>query len=157
MTYQDFLIDETKHAFREAFKDAGRVPADKLDWKPLDSGRSVLDQARELAKCPDWAIELCTNGPEGDHSEEAMAASKAEMAAWATVAECEKVYEEKAVRLYEMIRSFPTDRLEETMMLPYDGGREFTYKEMLGYPMWNAMYHQGQINYIQTLYGDFGM
>lgn len=157
MTYQEFIIEETQHAFEEAFKDAAKVPEDKLDWKPLDTGRSVLDQARELAKCPDWAIELCGDGPAPDHSEEAMAKAKAEQAEWKTVDDCRREFNKRAVAYYEFVKNFPSDKLEKTMFLPYDGGREFSFKEMLSYPLWNATYHQGQINYIQTLYGDMSM
>ena len=46
------------------------------------------------------------------------------------------------------------------MDLPFGPGgsmQTFTVAELTEYPRWNANYHQGQIGYIQTLYGDRDM
>ena len=56
MKVQDYLIQVTEEAMTDGFAYAKAVPADKRDWKPQDTGRSVLDLARELGKCPDWAL-----------------------------------------------------------------------------------------------------
>ena len=48
----------------------------------------------------------------------------------------------------------PDERLSNTKWLPYNGGRDHTFLEMLDYVRWNCNYHTGQIAYIQTLYGD---
>jgi hypothetical protein len=52
------------------------------------------------------------------------------------------------------VLAMPDERLAETKWLPFNGGRDHTYLEMLEYPRWNATYHLGQVAYIQTLYGD---
>jgi hypothetical protein len=154
MRYQDYIADETRKAAAEAFRNAKAVPADKHDWKPLDNGRSVLDQAREMAKCPDWAYDICSGTTQPDWSEDNMAAQKAEMDKWTTVEQCEQECNKRLDKLAEFYKSMGDERLTETKWLPFDGGRDFTMVEMMDYPRWNFVYHNGQINYIQTLYGD---
>jgi hypothetical protein len=154
MRLQDYMIDVTRAAAREAFKCARAVPEDKVDWKPLDAGRSVLDQCRELAKCPDWCYTIISGEPEPEWNEEFMAAQKAEMEAWKTVEDCEAECERRLDRLCALFGAMPDERLSETKWLPYDGGRDFAMPEMMDYPRWNFNYHLGQISYIQTLYGD---
>ena len=83
-----------------------------------------------------------------------MEAFKKETESWTTAEICHTICLEKLELLYEAVRNIPDSQLAETKWLPYDGGRDFTYAEMLEYPRWNFNYHLGQIAYIQTLYGD---
>jgi len=159
MRLQDHLIEVTRDAQEEAFRYAKSVPADKIEWKPLDAGQSVLSMCRELAKCPDWAYELVA-GVEADWSEEAQAKQKAEMETWDTVEKCEEVCKEKLGRLFALYADLPDARFAESKDLPFGPGgsmKTFTMAEMMDYPHWNFTYHLGQIAYIQTLYGDKGM
>ena len=154
MRLQTYMIEVTRHAMTEAFRYAKSVPEDKLNWKPLDLGRSVLEQAQELAKCPDWAIEVMTG--QGMELEAGDTAAE-EMASWDTVEKCEAACMEKLAHFFALVTAYPDSKLEETIDLPFgeDGAdRTFTMAEMMDYPRWNATYHQGQIAYIQTLYGD---
>jgi predicted secreted protein len=157
MKLQDYLIQATCEAAKEAFAYAKAVPADKLDWKPLEAGRSVLDICQEMALCPGWAKEMIED--QGDHewNEETMAAIEAEKAKLATIEACEAECNRQLELLFEFFRTIPDERLKDTKWLPYDGGRDFTVAEMMEYPKWNFTYHLGQIGYIQTLYGDKSM
>jgi hypothetical protein len=154
MRYQDLIVEETKKAFEEVMRYAKAVPADKVEWSPLESGRTVLDQAREIAKCPDWAVSILASDEPPKWDEASMAETRAEMAAWTTIEECEAAGLARLERLYEVFASLPDEKLKETKWLPFDGGRDFTYQEMTTYPRWNFNYHAGQIAYIQILYGD---
>lgn len=154
MRLQDHMIESTRAAVDETFRYAKAVPEDKLDWKPLDAGRSVLDLCRELAMCPTWAYDTIEGQEEPDYSEEGMAAMKREQEQWKSVADCEAECGKRLEKLFDLYRGLPDERLTQTKWLPYDGGRDFTVAEMMDYPRWNFLYHQGQIAYIQTLYGD---
>lgn len=153
MRYQDFIIEETQKAADEAFRYAEAVPADKLEWAPLDTGRSVLDQCREMAQCPAWAEDII-RGVEREWNEETMAAIVKEREQWTTVEACQAECNRRLANLFEFYRTIGDERLGETKWLPYDGGRDFTMVEMMDYPRWNFNYHLGQIGYVQTLYGD---
>lgn len=157
MRLQDQIIEDTQRAADEAFRYAAGTAPDKLDWKPLDAGRSVLDQAREMAKCPDWAFTLVSGADLPEFSEQAMEAFQKESAAWDTVEKCKSACDERLARLFELYRNLPDERLLETKWLPYGGGKDFSMPEIMDYPRWNFNYHAGQIAYIQTLYGDKNM
>lgn len=157
MNYQHHMIDATQKAADEFFRYALAVPSEKLDWKPLDAGRSVLDQAREVAKCADWTYELIGTDKPFEFDESKMAEQKVEMDEWSTAAECQRACNEKLARLFELYRGLPDARLVDTKWLPFDGGRDFTVAEMMEYPRWNFNYHLGQVAYVQTLYGDKDM
>jgi len=154
MRIQDYIVDATKIAAEEIFRYAAAVPEDKVEWKVLDNGRTVLEQAQECAKCPDWAYILVSGANMPDWTDEAMAEQKAEMATWNSIAICKAECEKRLEKLFELYRTLPDERLAETKWLPYSGGRDFTMFEMMDYPRWNFTYHAGQIAFIQTLYGD---
>lgn len=153
MRLQDHMIDVTRAAAKEAFKYAKAVPQDKLEWKPLDNGRSVLDQCREMAQCAGWA-EGIIQGTAPEWNEETMAAIRKEQEQWQSVEDCETECNRRIERLSTLFQGMGDERLAETKWLPYDGGRDFTMAEMMDYPRWNFTYHLGQIAYVQTLYGD---
>lgn len=157
MKLQEYLISSTCEAAKEAFSYAKAVPPDKIDWKPLDSGRSVLNICQEMALCPGWARETIEGSGEQEWNEETMAAIEAEKAKFATIEACEAECNRQLEALFDLFRSIPDERLKDTKWLPYDGGRDFTVAEMMEYPKWNFTYHLGQIGYIQTLYGDKDM
>jgi hypothetical protein len=154
--FQDYAADATRRAAEEAFKYAKAVPADKVNWKAADTGKSVLEICRELAWTPTWAIDTI-EGKEFDHSDAAMAKMKETEARWTTVVDCETECNRVLDKLEALYRSVSDERLKTTRFLPYDGGRDFTVEEMLEYARWNFTYHLGQIAYIQTLYGDKNM
>lgn len=157
MRFQVYIITATEEAAKDAFKYAKAVPSEKVAWKPLDSGRSVLDQCQEMALCPQWALEIVAQQDLPERSEETMKAIEAEKAQFTTVEACETECNRRLAALLDYYRAMPDDRLSEKKWLPFDGGRDFEMPEMMEYPRWNFNYHLGQIAYIQTLYGDSEM
>ena len=157
MNFQDYITDVTQKAADEAFRYALAVPSEKADWKPLDEGRSVLDQAREMAQCPVWAVQIITSSEPPKFEGPEMEAEMALMASWDSIETCKKVCEENLTKLAECFKSIVDEKLSDTKWLPFDGGRDFTVMEMMDYPRWNFTYHLGQIAYIQTLLGDKAM
>lgn len=154
MNYQQHMTEVTKAAADEAFRYAKAVPADKVEWSPMENGRSVLDICRELAMCPTWCKETIEKVGPPEFSEEAFAAIKKEQEQWKTVADCQNECNRRMDELFKFFGTISDEKLKETKWLPYDGGRDFTVSEMMDYPRWNFNYHLGQIAYIQTLLGD---
>ena len=157
MRLQDHMIDVTKAAADELFRYFNVVPEDKVQWKPLDTGRSVFEIAQEIALCPRWCKDVITMEGMPEWSEESQAKVKAEQDALTTVAECEAECNRRLEELFEFFRAMPDEDLAKTKWLPYNGGREHTMPEMMDYPRWNFNYHLGQVAYIQKLYGDHEM
>jgi hypothetical protein len=154
MTVQDHIVTITEHSVESLFRNARAVPADKLDWQPLDEGRSVLSMLAECATVPRFATTILTTGKAPEFTEEAMAKSRALRATLKTVDDCEKLCLENTAELYEAIRTFPTERLSETIALPFREGMTVSMAQIANMHYWNNAYHIGQIAYIQTLYGD---
>jgi hypothetical protein len=111
---------------------------------------------RELAMTPVWAVQVISES-DADWSEETAAQQKQLMASWGTVAECKAQFEKNFPAWDSIVRNMSKEKFSETKWLPYNGGRDHTYLEMLDYVRWNCSYHLGQIAYIQTLYGDRNM
>lgn len=154
MRFQDYITGATKEAMAQAFRYAKAVPEDKLNWSPLDQGRTVLDLARELARCSAWTTEMLKAGKMPDFTEEAQAREKEINDSLVTLEDCEKHSDANLVELAEVFQTIPDERFTDTMFLPFEGGRDFTIQEIMDYPRWNANYHLGQIGYIQILFGD---
>lgn len=153
MSITEKIIEDTKNAAADTFKYAKAVPADKADWKPLDAGRSVLDMCKELAMCPTWSTLIASGQEMPPMNEESMAEFEKMTSGW-TIEDCEKACLKNLEDFYKVAAEFPESRLGEKYTLPFDGGQEITQRQNLEYPLWNLIYHQGQIGYIQTLYGD---
>lgn len=151
MRIQEHVISVTRTAGDEFFRYASAVPEDRLEWRPLDTGQSVLSMAREIAMTPQWAIDVMSGT---ESTEEERNAGFAEMKSWGSIAECRSQFQSRLDRWASYVTDLPDSKLSDTRWLPYSGGRDHTYLEMLEYPRWNCTYHLGQVAYIQTLYGD---
>lgn len=135
------------------FRFAKAVPEDKLDWSPLENGRSVLSMCREIAMTPSWTMYAFTDirdkWTEADRDEQQRL-----MESFKTVDQCEQEYKQRFAEVEKLYLSFSDEDLKKTRWLPYNGGRDHTYLEMMDYPRWNCTWHTGQVAYIQSLYGD---
>lgn len=153
MTTKSFIRLMTEIGNEEIFRAARKVPADKLEWSPLDHGRSVLDQLQECSQSPDWCSGLMESRQMPDFNDEFIGAMMAERKQWTTIEECEAACKAKTAKLFEVLETFPESDLDATIQLPFLD-RPMTYAELALIHYWNCTYHCGQINYIQTLYGD---
>ncbi|MCB0825613.1 MAG: hypothetical protein KDC26_05450 [Armatimonadetes bacterium] len=151
--FQSYIIDRTKNAANEFFRYAKAIPANKLDFSVGGDARTPLLIIQEVAMCPGWAAELIDDRPV-EWSEESMAAEFAYSSGLTTVEMCEAEFNKRMEDFEKVVSSFPDDRLMNTKFLPFEGGRDFTYQEMMDYPRWNLNYHTGQIALIQMAYGD---
>lgn len=66
MRVQDHIVGLIDRARRDAFRAARAMPEDRLRWRPLESGQSVLEICRELAQTPDWAYWILTDAKPDD-------------------------------------------------------------------------------------------
>jgi hypothetical protein len=119
-----------------------------ITYQPLDKGRSALNQMVECAGLNLLVARILETQtvPELDGSA------------------LERLYREndtadKALallsggtdRLVKAIEAFPTEKLDDRVTLPFGGGMEKSFAEVALMCYWNMTYHEGQINYIQTL------
>ncbi len=115
-----------------------------------------MEQFQEVAQSPLWAVGLLKT-MKFELDPERMEKMRAEREAWTTVDQCEKAARENAELLFDSIRSFPSEDMGKTIHLPFRGGMDMTVLQIMSLMVWNCNYHEGQICYIQTLYGDKDM
>lgn len=157
MRYQDRLSETTLKTMEILFRTARAVPEDKLTWKPLDRGRSVLDQLQECAQAPRFYLAILNSKALLNFDEKARRQARAERAGWDTLEACERRCQEATRQLCEAICDLTDEDLAMTFTVPGPEGqpRQVTLADFAEAHRNNMTYHIGQINYIQTLYGDF--
>ncbi len=152
MQAKDFLIRLTREQLEALFRNARALPEDRLDWRPMDQGRSALDQVRECAAIPRLLTRVLRERAFNVGSEE-MEALRAEWATW-SLDEAERIGREETETFLEVLASMSEEELQKRIPVPFFGGVERTLAEIASTHVWNLIYHIGQIAYIQTLLGD---
>lgn len=135
---------------------AKAMPDDRLDWQPSDSARSALDLVREIALSGAWFVALA-RGEKVEAGEDHAERERERAAELKTLEECETQARRDTSELCAMISRSGSEQLEEEVKLPFGGGMTVTKADLFGMHYSHLVYHSGQINYIQTLYGDAEM
>lgn len=157
MTAQELIATNNSANTKSLFRAARKVPAEKLEWRPLDNGRSVLDICQECALSATWPVTLFASDKPFQLTPEIMEQFKTAKAALKTLDECEAAAEANVAKLNELVLSFPDEKMGESIPMPMFPGGQMPVTEALQLYNWNVSYHTGQVNYIQTLYGDASM
>ena len=150
MRVQDFIASQTEIITDGILRSVRALPEHKLHWKPLDNGRSAMDQLAECAASPQIMMRAISGRGYSYEDEE-----RALKNSITTVDAAEKCLKDGNAKLLKMIREMPDNKLAEKVDLPW--GASWTLAEVANMHYWNLVYHVGQINYIQTLLGDFEM
>jgi uncharacterized damage-inducible protein DinB len=156
MRVQDFIAGTTEWSVDSLYKNARRTPEDKLEWKVLDTGRSILNQIQECAQAPLWSVPLLTEEGPFDFSPETFEAFTAESKQWTTLDDCERHHRENLAKLLAVIREMPDERLGIKIKIPF-AEEPVAISDIMMFHYWNNVYHMGQLSFIQTLYGDNDM
>ncbi len=153
MKVQDFIIEETRRATDALFEAARKIPADKLEWSPEGQGRSVLSQCQECAQSPTWPVGLIRTR-KFNWSQEDYQTMLEERHQWTTIDACEEACRKNLAELEAVVAGLRDEELHETVNVPFGKNHEWRIADIANLHAWNCHYHTGQINYIQTLYGD---
>lgn len=148
ITVTQLAASRTIMACESLIAAAASTATDRLNWVPMANAREVMDQLREcIVANRKWTEILKTRkyanlGP----------------TVWEQVeAECttlDKVTEklkESAAALVTAIEAIPDDETADTIETEWG---LYSLADCCLHAYWNMTYHEGQINYIQTLYGD---
>lgn len=136
------------------FRAARAVSAERLHWKPAETARDALDIARECALSPTWATELLRTRVMPEFTESTMAEYQAKKDAIPDLDAAEALASVNVAALNDAIGEFPDEEIESTMKLPFGPNPDWPFYDVMLIHVWNCHYHTGQLNYIQTLYGD---
>ncbi len=158
MRYGDRIVAMTRRALDDFFRTARTVPEERQNWKPQETSRSVLEQAMEVALTPlSFAVTLATRVfPPSD--EAAGEKIGRQVQSCHTLAEWEQACRDNSEELFAAIRLLSDDDLDGPIAigqrLPFTSAPTCPLAEIAMFHHDNTVYHTGQINYIQTLYGD---
>ena len=154
MTFLEQLIKKNRQVSIGLARTFRAMPPDKQTWRPLEMGRSALDQVQECAGLNRFALEIFRTGEVPGFDTEEFARLKQEHD---TADMALSLLKESTDQLVAAIEAFPVERLDEAITLPFGGGMPSSFGDLMFVTYWNMAYHVGQINYIQTLYGDNDM
>ena len=148
-----FLAARIRGAGADLEKAMGKMPADRQSWHPSvegNVGRNAIDQMIECGLLNGVVAGAFRSGQPPAPDWDAYAAQKA------TLDSSEKVmaaFKEGTEALASAVEICSAARLTETFIDPFFH-KEMNWAELAHFMHWNMAYHEGQINYIQVLYGD---
>ena len=145
LTVQEQAARLTERKAQDLIAAARAVVPEDQGAKILGRGRSVLDMIAECAITNEMSVALLRTREWDEAGREAR--QKAHAALDTLDKACEALAKHTDT-LAAAIRALPDDQLELEVTLP---GETSTVADDLLHPYWNMSYHEGQINYIQTL------
>ena len=148
MNYVDALQDTLKDGANNFWKSVKTMPADKFEWRPEPTTRTARELAEEIVMTTGYVSKLVRA-----HKDPGMEDSTGDTIP-KTIEVLEQEHRAKIDEFIAAVRDFPNEELKNTIELPWG---TWTFSQVIAYPYWNLMYHWGQVNYIQTLYGDKNM
>ncbi len=148
MTIQALAAGRTERGTENLIVAALATPPDKRTWQPLENGRSVADL---LVECTlvnlKWAASL-------RNRVYTRVTSETEACVISAPDDTNLLIERLRASTSELIAAIKNVRDDELpQMLPTPFGT-YSMADLCLIAYWNSVYHEGQINYIQTLYGD---
>lgn len=127
------------------------MPEDKLTWEVEGKGRSALEQPQECAMSAAFFASILEQTElEPDFFDKARQTYRT----WTTIDACEQHAKANTERLFAAIRNVPDDALHNEVELPGTNGQTDTNFNVVSFQNWHFTYHNGQISFIETLYGD---
>jgi hypothetical protein len=154
MSYQERIANMVIGTTDTICRAALAVPEDKRDWVPMGAARTVMSQMQEIATIKDFILPALTTYEFPPVNDATRAQWMEQRNKLSTLDMCILAAKSGAQELAEAIRKVPEEKLDQKIMMPFGGGIEKTIAEVIAMPYWNLCYHEGQINYIQTLLGD---
>lgn len=121
---------------------------EKVDWKPLDKGRSALNQVQECGTICGLGSAILETQAVPHFDGESFGKMQAD---FDTPEKAMAMLTDNAEKLAYLAETLPMETLAKIVALPMLGGIEKSLGEVAMMCYWNNVYHEGQINYIQTL------
>ena len=145
------LLEQAKTSLVNTFE---AVPDDKLDWKPLDNGRSALDLFGEAAQTASLLSMILQTGEERPPMRETFQRMREQRADWSRTDALDWMQTNHG-SLITQIQTLTDEQLGEMVTMPMGGGMTLPLAAWIMMIYRSYISRFAQINYIQTLYGDF--
>ncbi len=148
MTVQQLAASRTQRAANDLIAAAEAMPAEKLTWVPMDEARTVLDQLTECVLANMKWTKILKTRRYANMPREVVEAVVPECA---TLAGVTARLRQSAADLAEAIHTVGDAETADEIDTEWG---PYSLADCCLHAYWNMVYHEGQINYIQTLYGD---
>lgn len=150
MTIQQMAAQLITEAAEALERNLAAMPADRQDWSAGRPGRTALEVVRECATTNHFLAQLLTQrGMPG-----AGGGAPVPPGECATPEQVLELLRAGRDALVAAVSAFPDEHLQDTVTLPFGGGMTLSFAQVMFKSYWHMTYHEGQVNYIQTLYGD---
>ena len=149
-----FLAERIRKAGEGLASAIEKMPEDKVGWHPKTSegeGRDALDQALECAYLNEWAAEGYRTqiSPQIDWEDYKVQCDKRR-----NKSDCVRWLHSSTNSLADALAGFPAAKLGEACRDTVHNIDTTWANFAVDLFYWNTVYHEGQVNYIQVLYGD---
>ncbi len=151
---KELIVSLIQSGHAQLVSTAQATPDDKLNWKPLDNGRTALDLLGDAAQTAKMTRQMLESKGDFKPSREEFGKLKAESATW-TREDAMKHLNNNTEQLLESLRETPSEVLDQPLHLPMGGGMTMPLGGWVMMTYRTFVSRMAQINYIQTLYGDF--
>ena len=154
----DSLVASCKESavrgMEEFLKDLSFVPDDKLTWTPTPTAKSAIRIAAHTALYAGRFARMIKDGklPGSDNLAERMAQRNAEEAAITNRTEVESIFRKGTDEVIAALDSLTPEAIGATLESGFGWSMPMTL--LMNMPGLHAMSHAGQIDYLQTCWGD---
>ena len=152
--YTKLVANSVRESAKSLIRIVNATAPDKIEWSPLNEGRTVLDMVQECVVISVLSQDTFSKCVQPEFDFELFGKMQAQ---YDTIEKAIAALETNSEALAKILEVFPEDKLGVTIHLPFGPGMTKTFAEFMMMPVHNMIYHYGQINYIQTLYGDKDM
>lgn len=146
------IVGITQEAAYLFLKDFDATPDEVMTGKTNEVGRSPLDQTVELVGFCQMVVKVLA-GEKVEMGHEAVRAALHEQ--FGTREAARAGFEAGIQAICEAVASYTEEDWGTTITAPW--GMDITKAHLVGWVGLHTMYHDGQINFIQTLHGDCEM
>ncbi|MDR3707941.1 MAG: DinB family protein [Capsulimonadaceae bacterium] len=150
-TVKELAAHLTRRATAELLRFVDATPADRITWKPAETGRPILEIVVECAGANYFHAKILATQAVPVRDQQEFAKFREENNTLEKAIASLKASTDAVVA---QIDAFPEDRLDATIVMPFGPGVTRTFAEIMLNVFYHETYHTGQIAYIQTLYGD---
>lgn len=150
---KDLMLNLIQNGQTNLLNTFNAVPDDKLNWKPLDQGRSALDAFSDAAQTCGMIARLIESKGEIKPSREMFMQMAQERASWSKT-DALAAMNTNCAALYTAIGTLSDADLAQPITMPMGGGMTMPLAGWITMAYRTFVSRFAQINYIQTLYGD---
>ena len=149
LSAQEFVATTTQKVAADLEEAFLRIPVEKRNWVPQGESRTAIDQLAEIAMLNGSTADLIrtkTFAADFDMKQYIAAKTQLTQNPDAVLA----LFHENTPKVVAAIREVADADLNIAVPMPWG---TMTLTQIIGYPLWNMSYHEGQINYIASMLG----